>query len=96
MEKLLPQQVVSEDQREVLRLLCRAHELEVENTELQAHGLRSKNLLCQKDLVIRCYHQHRLLCEHIIQDQRQLLQGEPAQPAPPGTAGFQHCCFWRE
>lgn len=96
MEKLLPQQVVSEDQREVLRLLCRAHELEVENTELQARGLRSKNLLCQKDLVIRRYQQHRLLCEHIIRDQRQLLQGEPAPPAPPGTAGFQHCCFWRE
>nr|XP_044603389.1 LOW QUALITY PROTEIN: kinesin-like protein KIF19 [Equus asinus] len=83
MEKLLPQQVVSEDQREVLRLLCRAHELEVENTELQAHGLRSKNLLCQKDLVIRCYHQHRLLCEHIIQDQRQLLQdGGIPEPEP--------------
>ena len=32
MEELLPTQVISEDQREVLRLLCRAHELEVENT----------------------------------------------------------------
>ncbi|XP_070088670.1 kinesin-like protein KIF19 [Equus caballus] len=83
MEKLLPQQVVSEDQREVLRLLCRAHELEVENTELQARGLRSKNLLCQKDLVIRRYQQHRLLCEHIIRDQRQLLQdGGIPEPEP--------------
>nr|XP_031289190.1 kinesin-like protein KIF19 [Camelus dromedarius] len=74
MEKLLPAQVISEDQREVLRLLCRAHELEVENTELQASSLCRKNLLCQKDFVIQRYHQHRLLCEQIIQDQRQLLQ----------------------
>nr|XP_045360602.1 kinesin-like protein KIF19 [Camelus bactrianus] len=74
MEKLLPAQVISEDQGEVLRLLCRAHELEVENTELQASSLCRKNLLCQKDFVIQRYHQHWLLCEQIIQDQRQLLQ----------------------
>ncbi|XP_021042870.1 kinesin-like protein KIF19 [Mus pahari] len=74
MEKLLPRQVTSEDQREVLQLLCRAHELEVENTELQADNLCRKNLLCQKDFVIQRYHQHRLLCEQIIQGQRQLMQ----------------------
>ncbi|XP_006249035.1 kinesin-like protein KIF19 [Rattus norvegicus] len=74
MEKLLPRQVTSEDQREVLQLLCRAHELEVENTELQADNLCRKNLLCQKDFVIQRYHQHRLLCEEVIQGQRQLMQ----------------------
>ncbi|XP_076779629.1 kinesin-like protein KIF19 isoform X5 [Arvicanthis niloticus] len=74
MEKLLPRQVTSEDQREVLQLLCRAHELEVENTELQADNLCRKSLLCQKDFVIQRYHQHRLLCEQLIQGQRQLMQ----------------------
>ncbi|XP_004386020.2 kinesin-like protein KIF19 [Trichechus manatus latirostris] len=74
MEKLLPMQVINEDQREVLRLLCHAHELEVENTELQASNLYRQNLLCQKDFIIQRYHQHRLLCEQIIQDQRQLIQ----------------------
>ncbi|KAM6155814.1 kinesin-like protein KIF19 [Rhynchocyon petersi] len=74
MQKLLPRQVISEDQREVLRLLCRAHELEVENTELQANNLYRKNLLCQKDFVIQRYHQHRLLCEQLIQGQRQVIQ----------------------
>ncbi|XP_063487209.1 kinesin-like protein KIF19 [Symphalangus syndactylus] len=74
MERLLPRQVTNEDQREVLRLLCRAHELEVENTELQADNLCHKNLLCQKDFVIQRYHQHRLLCEQLIQEQRQLIQ----------------------
>ncbi|XP_075384312.1 kinesin-like protein KIF19 [Tenrec ecaudatus] len=74
MEKLLPRQAVSEEQREVLRLLCRAHELEVENTGLQASSLYRRNLLCQKDFVIQRYHQHRLLCEGLIQAQRQLIQ----------------------
>ncbi|XP_047389907.1 kinesin-like protein KIF19 [Sciurus carolinensis] len=79
MEKLLPEQVTNEDQREVLRLLCRAHELEVENTELQADSLYRKNLLCQKDFVIQRYHQYRLLCEQVIQEQRQLMQDSGIQ-----------------
>ncbi|XP_072453812.1 kinesin-like protein KIF19 isoform X2 [Notamacropus eugenii] len=75
MEKLLPKQIINKDQREVLRLLCKAHELEVENTELQANNLYQKNLLCQKDFVIQRYYQHRLLCEEIIQQQRELIKG---------------------
>nr|XP_045243952.1 kinesin-like protein KIF19 [Macaca fascicularis] len=74
MERLLPRRVTSEDQQEVLRLLCRAHELEVENTELQAYNLCRKNRLCQKDFVIQRYHQHWLLCEQLIQEERQLIQ----------------------
>ena len=76
LERLLPARALSEDQQEALRLLCRAQELELENAGLQAGLLRRDSLLCQKDLVIRRCHQHRLLCESIIQDQRQLLQGE--------------------
>lgn len=76
MEKLLPRQVTNKDQREVLQLLCRAHALEVENTELQADSLCRRSLLCQKDFVIQRYHRHRLLCEQLIQGQRQLMRGE--------------------
>ncbi|XP_044771228.1 kinesin-like protein KIF19 [Neomonachus schauinslandi] len=75
LEKLLPTQVISEDQREVLRLLCRAHELELENTELQAGKLRRRHLLCQKDFVIQRHHQHWWLCEQLIHDLWQLIQG---------------------
>lgn len=92
MEQLLPTQVVSEDQREVLRLLCRAHELEVENTELQANGLCRKNLLCQKDFVIQRCHQHRRLCEQIIQDQRQLIEGETALTSVRGASRKSRRC----
>ncbi|XP_049495089.1 kinesin-like protein KIF19 [Panthera uncia] len=75
LEQLLPAQASSEDQREVLRLLCWAHELEAENTELRADGLRRRSLLWQKDFVIRRYHQHRRLCEQLLRDQRQLIEG---------------------
>lgn len=76
MEKLLPRQITSKDQQEVLRLLCKAHELEVGNTELQASALYKENLLCQKDFVIQRLQQHRLLCEEIIQQQQTLIQGK--------------------
>nr|XP_019613100.1 PREDICTED: kinesin-like protein KIF19 [Rhinolophus sinicus] len=83
LEELLPRQAISEDQREVLRLLCRTHELELENTELQASSLRREHLLCQKDCVIQRYHQHRQLCEHVIQGQQQLIHDGGIQvPAP--------------
>ena len=90
MEELLPAQVSSEDQREVLRLLCRAHELEVENTGLQAHRLRGRSLLLQKDCLIQRCQQHRRLCERIIREQRRLIQGE-ARPPPlrgPSPSGL--------
>nr|XP_028562583.1 kinesin-like protein KIF19 [Podarcis muralis] len=74
MEKLLPEQITREDQREVLRLLCKAHELEVSKTELQANALRKETLLCQKDLVIHSHQQHRRLCQEIIQQQQQLIR----------------------
>ncbi|XP_066496966.1 kinesin-like protein KIF19, partial [Tiliqua scincoides] len=74
MEKLLPKQITNKDQQEVLRLLCKAHELEVGNTELQADALCKKNLLCQKDFVIQRHQQHRRLCEEIVQQQWSLIR----------------------
>ena len=92
MEELLPTQVISEDHREVLRLLCRAHELELENMGLQANSLCRRNLLCQKDFVIQRCQQHRRLCEQIIREQQQLIQGEapPRRPllGPPSLSGL--------
>ncbi|XP_053783005.1 kinesin-like protein KIF19 isoform X5 [Desmodus rotundus] len=87
LERLLPARALSEDQQEALRLLCRAQELELENAGLQAGLLRRDSLLCQKDLVIRRCHQHRLLCERIIQDQRQLLQ-DGGLPVPAALAEY--------
>nr|XP_034987485.1 kinesin-like protein KIF19 [Zootoca vivipara] len=74
MEKLLPEQITREDQREVLRLLCKAHELEVGKTELEANALCKETLLCQKDFVIQSHQQHRRLCREIIQQQQSLIR----------------------
>ncbi|EFB24034.1 hypothetical protein PANDA_020527, partial [Ailuropoda melanoleuca] len=94
LEKLLPAHVMSEDQREVLRLLCRVHELEVENTELQADNLRQRHLLCQKDFVIQRFHQHRRLCEQLVQDLCRLIQGGGV--AVPEALDRRLGLYWRE
>ncbi|KAM7152111.1 kinesin-like protein KIF19 [Macrochelys suwanniensis] len=94
MEKLLPKQITSEDQREVLRLLCKAHELEVGNTELQANALYKENLLCQKDFVIQRQQQHGMLCEEIIQQQQMLIKGHDI-PVPE-TLGTLYQLYCRE
>ncbi|KAM6250298.1 kinesin-like protein KIF19 [Porphyrio hochstetteri] len=83
MEEFFPRQITSEDQQEMLRLLCKAHELELGSTELQANTLYKENLLCQKDFVIQRLQQHMLLCEEIIQQQQMLIKAQNiAVPEP--------------
>ncbi|KAM7143614.1 kinesin-like protein KIF19 isoform 3-T4 [Molossus nigricans] len=94
LEKLLHTQAISEDQREVLQLLRRAHELELENAALQASRLRRDGLLCQQDLVLQRCHQHRLLCEQIVREQQQLMQDGGVQV--PAELGEHHSLFSRE
>lgn len=76
LEELLPRWVSSEEQREVLGLLCKVHELEIENTEMQAHALLKDNVIRQKNFVVQRFEQHRHLCDEIIQQQRQFIDGE--------------------
>ncbi|XP_069786281.1 kinesin-like protein KIF19 isoform X2 [Narcine bancroftii] len=73
LEELLPRQISSEQQREVLSLLCKVHELEVENTEMQSIALLKDNVIRQTDYVIQRFEQHRQLCAEIIQQQRQII-----------------------
>ncbi|XP_077979371.1 kinesin-like protein KIF19 [Glandiceps talaboti] len=72
-EEVLPRKISSEEQRDILRLLCRVHELEVENTEMQTSALIHENMLRQKDLVIARFANYQGLCDEIIQQQRTLL-----------------------
>ncbi|KAM6121939.1 kinesin-like protein KIF19 [Phoenicopterus ruber ruber] len=89
MEEFFPRQITSEDQQEVLRLLCRAHELELGNTELQANTLYKENLLCQKDFVIQQLQQQMLLCEEIIQQQQMLIKAQNI-PVPETLVRLHH------
>lgn len=76
LEELLPRRVSSEEQREVLGLLCKVHELEIENAEMQSHALLKDNVIRQKNFVVQRFEQHRHLCDKIIQQQRQFIIGE--------------------
>ncbi|XP_077358951.1 kinesin-like protein KIF19 isoform X2 [Festucalex cinctus] len=73
LEELLPRQVSSDEQREVLGLLCKVHELEIENAEMQSHALLKDNVIRQKNFVVRRFEMHRHLCDELIQQQRQFI-----------------------
>nr|XP_033817153.1 kinesin-like protein KIF19 [Geotrypetes seraphini] len=73
LEEILPRRISSEEQREVLTLLCKVHELEIENTEMQSNALLKDNMIRQKDFVVQRFEQHRSLCAEIIQRQRQII-----------------------
>ncbi|XP_028331891.1 kinesin-like protein KIF19 [Gouania willdenowi] len=73
LEELLPRRVSSEEQREVLGLLCKVHELEIENAEMQSHALLKDNVIRQKNVVVQRFEQYRHLCDEIIQKQRQFI-----------------------
>ncbi|XP_035889977.1 kinesin-like protein KIF19 isoform X1 [Phyllostomus discolor] len=76
LEETLPGRIGSEEQREVLSLLCRVHELEVENTEMQSHALLRDGALRHRGEAVRRLEQHRTLCDEIIQGQRQIIDAD--------------------
>ncbi|XP_075436191.1 kinesin-like protein KIF19 [Ascaphus truei] len=73
LEEVLPRRISSEEQREVLGLLCKVHELEIENTEMQSHALLKDNMIRQKNYVVQRFEHHRSLCNEIIQQQRRII-----------------------
>ncbi|XP_067403376.1 kinesin-like protein KIF19 [Emydura macquarii macquarii] len=73
LEEVLPRRISSEEQREVLGLLCKVHELEIEKTEMQSSALLKDSVIRHKDYLVRRFEQHRSLCHRIIQQQRQII-----------------------
>lgn len=76
----------------MLSLLCRVHELEVENTEMQSHALLRDGALRHRREAVRRLEQHRSLCDEIIQGQRQVIEGRafcrtPAAAPAPAACG---------
>ncbi|XP_045021122.1 kinesin-like protein KIF19 [Bubalus bubalis] len=74
LEQTLPRRVSSEQQREALGLLCRVHELELKNAEMQSQALLRDGALRHRREALRRLEQRRSLCEEIIRAQRQLIQ----------------------
>ncbi|KAG8446474.1 hypothetical protein GDO86_014073 [Hymenochirus boettgeri] len=73
LEEALPKRISSDEQREVLSLLCKVHELEIENTEMQSHALLKDNMIRQKNYMVQRFEQHRSLCDEIIRQQRRII-----------------------
>ena len=73
---VLPEKISSEENREILGLLCKVHELEITNAELQSNSLLRENLLRQKDLEMNKYDSRQRLCDEIIQMQRSVINGK--------------------
>ncbi|KAL7989581.1 hypothetical protein Chor_012247 [Crotalus horridus] len=73
LEEALPWCISSEEQREVLSLLCKVHELEVENTAIQSSTLLKDNFIHHQERAVRHFERYRSLCHRIIQEQRQII-----------------------
>lgn len=67
----------------MLSLLCRVHELEVENTEMQSHARLRDGALRHRREAVRRLEQHRSLCDEIIQGQRQIIDGRSRESESP-------------
>lgn len=74
LEDKLPALLSSDDEREILALMCRVHELEADKMALQSERLVRQHELRRRDLVILRYDRQRQLCEEIITRQRQLME----------------------
>ncbi|XP_042308114.1 kinesin-like protein KIF19 isoform X2 [Sceloporus undulatus] len=74
LEEALPWRISSEEQREVLSLLCKVHELEVENTAIQSGSLLKDNVIRHQERTVRRFERHHGLCHRIIHEQRKIIR----------------------
>ena len=72
----LPKYVSTEAQKEILTLLLRIHELEIQNIEYQSQLYLREHDLSQKDFIISRYQNYRTLAEELISQQRELINGK--------------------
>lgn len=72
--KELPERISSDEERELLSLLCRVHELEADKVSLQAERLARQAELRRRDLQLLRAERQRRLCEDIISTQRRIIE----------------------
>uniref|UniRef100_A0A8D8F912 Kinesin-like protein KIF19 n=3 Tax=Culex pipiens TaxID=7175 RepID=A0A8D8F912_CULPI len=74
LEDQLPERISSDEERELLSLLCRVHELEADKVSLQAERLARQAELRRRDLQLLRAERQRRLCEDIISTQRRIIE----------------------
>uniref|UniRef100_A0AAG5DQS7 Kinesin motor domain-containing protein n=2 Tax=Anopheles atroparvus TaxID=41427 RepID=A0AAG5DQS7_ANOAO len=74
LENELPERISSDEERELLSLLCRVHELEADKVSLQAERMARQAELRRRDLQLLKAERQRRLCEEIISTQRRIIE----------------------
>ncbi|XP_042875431.1 kinesin-like protein KIF19 isoform X2 [Penaeus japonicus] len=81
-KEALPETITTDEQRELISLLCKVHELEIQKVEMQSEALLKEHELRRRDLLIMRYDRQRNLCDEIITRQRQVIE-ELSTGMPP-------------
>ncbi|XP_071106113.1 kinesin-like protein KIF19 [Haliotis cracherodii] len=89
LEEIIPQRIGDDDQQEILQLLCKVHELEIENLEVKSACLLRDFTIKKKDMIITRFRHHRNLCDEIIKQQRQLITDHKV-PCPKELEDLYH------
>ncbi|XP_049279713.1 kinesin-like protein KIF19 [Anopheles funestus] len=74
LEDELPERISSDEERELLSLLCKVHELEADKVSLQAERMARQAELRRRDLQLLRAERQRRLCEDIISTQRRIIE----------------------
>ncbi|XP_020708233.2 kinesin-like protein KIF19 isoform X2 [Athalia rosae] len=74
LEDELPSRISSDEERELLALMLRVHELEADKMMLQSERLVKQHELRRRELLILRYDRQRQISEEIITRQRQLME----------------------
>lgn len=72
---MIPVRISSADQQEILHLLCRVHQLEIQSLEGQSASLLRDFQIRHKDMVITKLHHSRNLSDDIIKCQKKIIDG---------------------
>lgn len=89
MLQALPLQASSSEERELLSLVLRVHELEAERLALQGERELRRHELRRRDLLLMRYDRQRHICDEIITRQRRLIEGESSRvESPPRYASL--------
>lgn len=76
----LPKRISTEEESEILSLLCKVHELEIQRVESQSETLLTEYEVKKRDILLIKYDKQKSLSDEIIQRQRQLIEGEQLEP----------------
>ncbi|XP_071745055.1 kinesin-like protein KIF19 isoform X3 [Lepeophtheirus salmonis] len=74
LEEELPKRITTDEEKEILSLLCRVHELEIEKIEIQREGYMKEYEVRKRDILILKYDKQRNLCDEIIARQKQMIE----------------------